>query len=383
MFGIDRRDKKRVAGDMINVTKTYLPKVDKYKAYVDRIFQSGWLTNNGEFVVQLQERLKEYLGVKNLILVSNGTLALQIAYKALELNGEVLTTPFSFVATTSSLIWEGLEPRFVDINENTFNMDYTKISPLISKKTSAIVPVHVFGNACNIEEIQKIAEMNNLKVVYDAAHAFGVKYKGKSVLSYGDISTLSFHSTKIFHAIEGGAIIVNNDDLYEKIKLMINFGISGPDRIDCLGINCKMNEFQAAMGLCVLDDMERIMGKRGKVYNYYRENLSDELQFQKQNEYSTQNYAYFPVVFDSEVTLFQVKEYLSKNKINTRRYFYPSLEQLPYIKRLQKMPISNDISKRILCLPMYDSIRIDELDKIISIVNMSRSEFGINQEVVI
>jgi dTDP-4-amino-4,6-dideoxygalactose transaminase len=353
---------------MINVTKTYLPSSEKYKKYVDQIFESGWLTNNGQFVQELQKRLKEYLGVKHVILVSNGTLALQLAYKALELKGEVVTTPFSFVATTSTIVWEGLKPTFVDIDPNTYCIDPKKIEQAITEKTRAIVPVHVFGNVCEVEEIQKIAERYDLRVIYDAAHAFGVNYKNKSVLNYGDVSTLSFHSTKIFHTIEGGAIIVNNDDLYERIKLMINFGISGPDVIECVGTNSKMNEFQAAMGLCILDDIEEIVLAREKVYNYYIENLKDMLQIQEFNRDCTRNYSYFPVVFKSEEVLLKVKNELSKNSINTRRYFYPSLESLPYIEDQQTMPISNDISKRILCLPMYDSLNHSELNKIISII---------------
>ena len=353
---------------MINVTKTYLPNISKYKEYVDEIFKSGWLTNNGQFLKKLQHRLENYLGVKNLILVSNGTLALQIAYRALELKGEVITTPFSFVATTSTLVWEKLTPKFVDIDEKTFNINYNKIRDMITDKTSAIVPVHVFGNACDVEKIDAIAKENNLKIIYDAAHAFDVKYKDKSVLSYGDISTISFHSTKVFHTIEGGAIIVNDDSLYEKIKLLINFGISGPDKVECLGINAKMNEFQAAMGLCILDDMDEIFKNRKRVSNYYKKHLQKELKLQEHNENSTENYAYFPVVFDSEETVLKVKDVLSRKDIYTRRYFYPSLDTLSYIDAAQSVPISNSISKRILCLPMYDSISNEELDNIINIV---------------
>lgn len=353
---------------MINVTKTYLPDVEKYKNYVDRIFQSGWLTNNGQYVRELQRRLEEYLGVKHLILVSNGTLALQIAYRALELKGDVLTTPFSFAATTSSLVWEGLNPRFVDIDSETFNIDHRKIESSITPETTAIVPVHVFGNPCEVEEIDKIAKEHDLKVIYDAAHAFDVRYKGESILNYGDISILSFHSTKVFHTIEGGAIVVNDDKLFEKIKLMINFGISGPDKIEILGTNSKMNEFQAAMGLCILDDMQKIFRDRSNVFKYYMSNIPKELLLQKHNESSTNNYAYFPVVFDNEETLLRVKDGLNKSDIYPRRYFYPSLDTLSYIKDRQVMPISNSISPRILCLPMYDSINTSEIDKIIDII---------------
>jgi len=236
---------------MINVTKTHLPDIDRYKAYIDRIYRSGWITNNGALVQELEEKLKEYLGVRNILLVSNGTLALQICYKALGLTGEAITTPFSFVATTSSLVWEGLSPVFVDISPETLNMDPDRIEEAIRPETSCIVPVHVFGNGCDVEKIGQIAKKHHLKVVYDAAHAFGVKYNGESILNYGDVSILSFHATKFFHTIEGGAIVTGDDELYEKAKHMINFGITGPESIVGLGINGKMNEFQAAMGLCI------------------------------------------------------------------------------------------------------------------------------------
>ena len=354
---------------MINVTKTYLPDVEKYKNYVEKIFKSGWLTNNGQFVQKLEKRLKEYLNVKNLVLVSNGTIALQIAYKALELSKEVITTPFTFAATVSSQVWEGLMPVFADIDEETFSIDYKKIEKLITDKREAIIPVHVFGNACNIDEIQKISHKNNLKVIYDAAHAFGVKYKNKSILSYGDISIISFHSTKLFHTIEGGALVINNDELYNKVKLMINFGISGPEKIDGIGINAKMNEFQAAMGLCVLDDIEEILEGRRRVHNFYIDNLSSKLEFQKYNEDCTRNYAYFPVVFETEKCLLKVIEELNKKNIFPRRYFYPSLDTLSYLNNSRFMTVSNNISTRILCLPIYNSLKNEELTEIVKIIN--------------
>ncbi|MCL5027888.1 MAG: DegT/DnrJ/EryC1/StrS family aminotransferase [Bacteroidetes bacterium] len=358
---------------MINVTKTYLPDKDKYKFYVDKIFDSGWLTNNGQLVQLLEKRLSEYLGVKNLILVANGTLALQVAYKLLNLKGDIVTTPFSFVATTSSMVWEGLNPVFSDINSNTFNVEETILENTITEKTSAIVPVHVFGNICNIEAIQKAANKYNLKVIYDAAHAFGVKYKNKSIANYGDVVTFSFHSTKIFHTIEGGAIIIKDDSLFDKAKLMINFGIPGYDKISELGINCKMNEFQAAMGLCVLDDIEMILRNREKVYKRYFEafNKNEKIKLQKLNTEATQNFSYFPIVFESEEILLKVVANLKLKEIYPRRYFYPSLESLPYIKKKFNMPVSTSISKRILCLPLYDSLKESEHDSIIKILNQS------------
>ncbi|HBN28622.1 MAG TPA: aminotransferase DegT, partial [Clostridiaceae bacterium] len=239
---------------MINVTKTYLPDRTKLDKYIDKIYSTAWVTNNGQLVKELTTRLEEYLGVQNLLLVTNGTLALQIAYKALGVNGQAITTPFSFVATTSSLVWEGIEPIFVDIDPETFCIDPSKIEEAITSETTAIVPVHVFGNACDVEKIENIAQKYGLKTIYDGAHSFGVKYNGESLLSYGDATILSFHATKLFHTIEGGAIIFKNKEDYERAKLMINFGIDGTDSVIELGINAKMNEFQAAMGLCVLDE---------------------------------------------------------------------------------------------------------------------------------
>ncbi len=354
---------------MINVTKTYLPDIGKYKSYVDEIFKSGFLTNNGQFVQKLEKRLEEYLNTRNLILVSNGTLALQVAYKALELRDEVITTPFTFAATVSSQVWEGLTPVFADINPETFCINYKKIENLITDKSKAIIPVHVFGNACDIDEIQKIASRNNLKVIYDGAHTFGVKYKNKSIFSYGDISILSFHSTKLFHTIEGGGLVIKDDELYKKVKLMINFGISGQEKIDNLGINAKMNEFQAAMGLCVLDDIDKILEGRKKVNNFYINKLSKELRLQNHNEDCTNNYAYFPVVFQTEKDLLRVVEELNKKDIFPRRYFYPSLDTLGYLIDSKYMQISNDISSRILCLPIYDSLEEYELEQIVEIIN--------------
>jgi dTDP-4-amino-4,6-dideoxygalactose transaminase len=355
---------------MINVTKTYLPELTKYEAYLERIFSLGLVTNNGPLVKELQNRLERYLGIKHILLVANGTIALQIAYKLLDIKGEAITTPFSFVATTSSQIWQGISPVFADINKDTFNIDYKKIEEKVTKNTSAIIPVHVFGNACDVEKIDEIAKIFNLKVIYDAAHAFGVNYKGNSVLNYGDISTLSFHATKIFHTIEGGALVINDDEIYDKAIRMINFGISNSGHITDIGINGKMNEFQAAMGLCVLDDIDKIFENRKKVYENYMSYLSKNVIRQDQNINSSLNYSYFPVVFKDEETLLKVKEVLASENIYARRYFYPSLNDLPYIKdKTHRTPNSEFVSSRILCLPMYDSLDLTVQKNIINIIN--------------
>lgn len=353
---------------MINVTKTYLPNKEKYKAYVNEIYENGWLTNNGPLVQRLEKRLAEYLGVKNIILVSNGTVALEIAYRTLDIEGFAITTPFSFVATTSSLVTNGVLPIFADIDEETLNLDPKNIEKLITPNTSAIVPVHVFGNACEVEEIEEIAKKHNLKVIYDAAHAFDVKYKNQSVLNYGDISTLSFHATKLFHTIEGGALIINDDNLAQKARYLINFGIENAESIPHLGTNAKMNEFEAAMGLCVLDDMEEIKQSRKIILERYRTELKGLVQIQEQNQNATENYSYFPVVFKDEDELLKVQKALNEKGINPRRYFYPSLDTLDYIEPKQMCKISRDISKRILCLPIYAGLTKEEQNIILDTI---------------
>ena len=353
---------------MINVTKTYLPDKEKYKKYIDEIYENCWVTNNGTLVQKLEKRLAEYLGVKNIVLVSNGTVALEIAYRTLGLKGFVITTPFSFVATTSSLVTNQLLPIFADIEKNTFNINPKKIEKLITLNTSAILSVHVFGNACNVEEINKIASKYNLRVIYDAAHAFDVKYKEQSILNYGDISTLSFHATKLFHTIEGGALIINDDELVQKARYLINFGIKNQEEIPHLGTNAKMNEFEAAMGLCVLDDMEKIKNKRKSLIENYKKELKGLVQFQEQNDHATENYSYFPILFKSEKELLKIQKALNSEQIFPRRYFHPSLDTLEYIEPKQECKISRDISKRILCLPVFVELSLKEQEKIIDII---------------
>ncbi|BCN92751.1 aminotransferase DegT [Thiomicrorhabdus immobilis] len=359
---------------MINVTKTYLPKQDRYMAYVSQIYQNGWVTNNGPLVQELEKRLAEFLGVKNIILVSNGTVALEIAYRTLDLKGFVITSPFSFVATTSSLVTNNLLPIFCDIDKKTFNLNPANIEKNITPNTSAIAPVHVFGNPCKVEEIDKIAKKHNLKVVYDAAHAFDVSFKGTNVLNYGDISTLSFHATKLFHTIEGGAIIINDDSLVEKARYLINFGIKDAENIPHLGTNAKMNEFEAAMGLCLLDDLEFIKEKREKITEYYLAELKGIVEFQQRNPSATDNHSYFPILLKTEKQLLKVQQALNSESIFPRRYFYPSLDTLEYIEPKQCMPVSRDISTRILCLPIYPDLEEDSLKRIVEIIKSCLNE---------
>ena len=353
---------------MTNVTKTYLPSKTKYIKYIDRIYKNNWITNNGELVKELEYRLAKYLGVKNLILVSNGTAALEIAYRVLDIEGFAITTPFSFVATTSSLVTNNIKPIFVDIDSYTYNINVNKIEENITKNTRAIVPVHVFGNPCEVEKIDSISKKYNLKVIYDAAHAFDVKYKNNSVLNYGDISTLSFHATKLFHTIEGGALIINDDSLVEKARYLINFGIQNSESIPELGINAKMNEFEAAMGLCILDEIEEIKLARKKIVNKYLAELEGIVVFQYIQVKSKVNNSYFPILLNSEEEMLNIQLALNKYNIFPRRYFYPSLDTLCYIEPKQYMPVSRDISKRILCLPCYPTLEEKVQDLVIKII---------------
>jgi len=353
---------------MINVTKTYLPDKEKYKKYIDEIYTNGWITNNGPMVKLLEKRLAKYLDVKNVVLVSNGTVALEIAYRVLGASGDVITTPFSFVATTSSIVANGMNPIFADIDSRSLNINSDDIKNKITKNTSAIVPVHVFGNSCEVEKIDEIAKQSNLKVIYDAAHAFGVKYKKNSVLNYGDISTLSFHATKTFHSIEGGALIINDDSLVEKARYLINFGIKNKEEIPELGTNAKMNEFEAAMGLCMLDEMQELNVKRKIAYEFYQKELNAIVKFQEQNNSSTKNYSYFPIILESEKQLKKIEEVLNKKEIFPRRYFYPSLDTLSYIHPQQLCEVSRNIASRILCLPMYSELKQKDQEIIIETI---------------
>ena len=352
----------------IFVTKPYLPSRVKYKKYIDGIYDRCQLTNHGVLVDELEKKLAKYLGVDDIILVANGTMALTIAYRALELKNEIITTPFSFVATTNSLIADKLTPVFSDIDSKTFNIDSSLITKNINEKTSAIVPVHAFGNACDIESLEDIGKKHNLKIIYDASHAFDVDFKGNNILNYGDISTLSLHATKLFHTIEGGAIIVNDKTLVKKVRRLIDFGYDKSGLIQNAGINAKMNEFEAAMGLCILDDINLIKENRKNIFDLYSKELSGHLGFQLWNRNSTKNYSYYPVLFKNEKQLLKTLKNLNENRIFPRRYFYPSLELLPYIKKNQNCENSQDVSKRILCLPLYNDLSLDDAERITKII---------------
>lgn len=294
--------------------------------------------------------------MKNLLCISSGTDALQFAYRLLQQDGkEVITTPFSFVSTTSAIVAERLTPIFADIDRETYNIDPSNIEELITDNTIAIAPCHVFGNSCDIDRIDRIAKKHNLKVIYDASHAFDVKYRGKHILNYGDISIISFHATKMFHTIEGAAIVIKDDELYEKAKIVRNYGIDAPDSVAMLGINAKINEVEAAMGLCMLDEEERISKERRASFNFYKRELKDYIQLQKRNPDATQSYSYFPVVFRDENEMKRVREELLKENIAARQYFKPSLDTLPFVKS-KVMKNSRDIASRILVIPMHSNV---------------------------
>ncbi|HUW14833.1 MAG TPA: DegT/DnrJ/EryC1/StrS family aminotransferase [Anaerolineae bacterium] len=353
---------------MINVTKTYLPPLEEYVQYLEGIWERNWVTNNGPLVQELEAKLKEYLGVKHLFFVSNGTMALQIAIKALGLQGEIITTPFSYVATTSSIVWEGCQPVFVDIDPVMLCLDPDLIEAAITPRTTAILAVHVYGHPCDVERIQAVAEGHGLKVIYDAAHAFGVRYKGRSLLVHGDIATLSFHATKLFHTVEGGALVTNDDELAQRIAYMRNFGHTGPEDFWGLGVNGKNSEFHAAMGLCVLPRVYELIAKRRTISALYDTALAGSLLARPKRRLGTlYNYAYYPVVFASEEELLTISLALKAHQIIPRRYFYPSLNRLPYINS-RLMQISEETAKRVLCLPLYHDLHETDVERISQLI---------------
>lgn len=350
---------------MIPVTKPFLPPQEAYSKYMDGIWQRNWLTNMGPLASELEMKLKEHLELNHLLFVTNGTVALQMAIKALDLTGEIITTPFSFVATTSSIVWEGCKPVFVDIEEDSLNIDTSKIEAAITKNTTAILATHVYGNPCDVLAIEKIAKEHHLKVIYDGAHAFGVQIEGKSIFEYGDISICSLHATKLYHSIEGGLIITKDADLLKKLAFIRNFGFNGPEAFAELGINGKNSEFHAAMGLVNLDYISVIHQKRKAITLRYDEKLKNlKARRPNWNTRSENNYAYYPLVFESESLMLRCMDYLKQNEIFTRRYFYPSLANtLPYLET-EDFEITDKVAKCILCLPLYPDLSREEVDLI-------------------
>lgn len=353
---------------VIPITKPFFPPIEEYQGFLSTIWEAQWLTNQGHYAEALEKEVASWLGVDKMHWVSNGTIALQMAIKALGLKGEIITTPFSYVATTSSIVWENCTPVFVDVDPLTFNLDPKKIEQEITPNTEGILATHVFGIPCDVEAIASIAAKHSIPVIYDAAHTFGVKYKGQSVFEFGDISATSFHATKLFHTVEGGGLFTQNPKISESFFYMRNFGHWGPERFYGLGTNGKNSELHAAMGLCNLKHIDSILKQR-KHQSLLYDTLLHPLNFQRpfignDVEY---NYIYYPILLDSETTLLRVVEVLKTNNIQPRRYFHPLLSTLPYVED-QNTPIAQDIANRVLCLPLYHTLLDEEIEFICEII---------------
>lgn len=347
---------------MIPVTKPFSPPIEEYKRHIDGIWERNWFTNNGPLVLELEKKLQQHLDLQHLLFLGNGTIAIQIALKALELKGEIITTPFSYVATTSSIVWENCVPVFADIDEQTLNISPKSIEACITDKTTAILATHVYGNPCDIDAIDALAKKHGLKVIYDAAHCFGTLYKGRSVFGFGDVSTTSFHATKLFHTIEGGAVFSTDEAVHARMSYMRNFGHNGPVTFAGLGINGKNSEFHAAMGLVNLNYIDQILEKRQLVHQWYDRLLQGkEVRKPAITAQSTFNYSYYPLVFPSEEILLKVIDKMQQEQIFPRRYFYPTLSSLNYVSNPYKTPIADDVSKRVICLPLFHTITEEEV----------------------
>jgi dTDP-4-amino-4,6-dideoxygalactose transaminase len=362
----------------IYVAQPSLPPLNEFVEYLENIWESKTLTNNGAYHKQFEKELSEYLGVKYISLFTNGTLALVTALQALRITGEVITTPFSFVATTHSLWWNKIKPVFVDIEPDTFNLNPQKIEAAITPQTTAIMPVHVYGNPCDVTRMKEIADIYGLRLIYDAAHAFGVKLNGESILNFGDLSILSFHATKVFTTFEGGAIISQDEATKKRIDYLKNFGFAGETTVVAPGINAKMNEFQAALGLLQLKYVDEAINKRKKIANEYREKLSkvEGIHFLNDINGVKHNYSYFPILVDEAkygISRDALYEKFKSKKINVRRYFYPLISQFPSYKGLESASPSNllvaeEITKEVLCLPIYPELKSEHVKKILGII---------------
>lgn len=362
--------------DKIFVTRSSMPTLEEFEEEIRDIWDTHWLTNMGSKHKRLESQLKEYLEVENISLMTNGHLSLELGIQAMNLTGEVITTPFTFASTTHAIVRNGLTPVFCDIDSDDFTIDVTKIESLITDKTSAIVPVHVYGNVCNVEEIERLAKKYDLKVIYDAAHTFGVKYKGKGIGTYGDASMFSFHATKVFNTIEGGAVCFKDEDIGKRLYKLKNFGIKNESVVDGVGSNAKMNEFQAAMGLCNLKHIDEEIAKRKKAVERYRENFKDVpgIRISPIQKDVESNYAYFPIIVDEKkfgVSRNDIYEELKKHDIYTRKYFYPLTNTFNCFNGrydVNTTPIALHISKRVLTLPLFADLTPDNIDIICQIV---------------
>ncbi len=354
-----------------------MPPLDEFIPYLSRIWESRWLTNAGQFHEQLESRLADYLGVEHLSLFSNGTIALIVALQSLRIAGEVITTPYSFVATAHSLLWNNIKPVFVDIDRETFNLDPEKIESAISGQTTAIMPVHCYGNPCDVEGIQNVADRYGLRVIYDAAHAFGIDYKGRSLLTHGDLSVLSFHATKVFNTFEGGAIVSNDQKTKQRIDHLKNFGFVDEVTVAAAGINGKMNEIQAAFGLLQLDYVDRSISERSRIDAHYRESLSgvEGVKLCARPRDATSNHSYFPILVDERYPISRDALYarMREHGVLARRYFYPLISDFPMYRGLPSaqrslLPVAADIADHVLCLPIYPDLSRQDQDAIISLI---------------
>lgn len=361
----------------IYVTQPYLPDLKEFYPYLEAIWESKNLTNGGVFHQQLEAELCNYLGVKHISLFSNGTIALIVALQALGISGEVITTPYSFVATTNSLVWNGISPVFVDIDPNSMNLDPSRIEAAITDKTKAILPVHCYGTPCDVEAIQRIAKKHQLSVIYDAAHAFGVNHQGQSLLNFGDLSILSFHATKVFNTFEGGAIISHAPEMKKRIDQLKNFGFVDEVTVVESGMNGKMSEVNAAFGLLQLRHMPEVIAKRKMVADFYNQKLSNikGITIPKGNFSSFSNHSYYPVLVDADfpVSRDELYEKLKESNIYSRRYFYPLISEFPMYKNLPSsnagnLPIASEIASQVLCLPIYPGLQEPEMVEIIEII---------------
>lgn len=363
----------------ILVTSPLMPPLEEFIPYLEKIWGSKWLTNNGEMHQQLEKELSEYLGVEHLALFSNGTLALITALQALKITGEVITTPYSFVATTHSLWWNGIKPVFVDIDPETFNIDPVKIEAAITPQTTAIMPVHVYGYPCNMKEIERIADTYGLKVIYDAAHAFGVQKEGNSVLDFGDLSILSFHATKAYSTIEGGAIICKDAKMKQRIDYLKNFGFADEVTVVAPGINAKMNEVQAAYGLLSLKHVDAAIAHRKQMTQLYREGLKEVkgITFMKDIEGVKHNYSYFPILVDEQIYGMNREELYQKMKdkdVFGRRYFYPLISEFSTYRGLlsanpANLPVAHKVANQVICLPMHHELDLEDINRVLSVIS--------------
>jgi dTDP-4-amino-4,6-dideoxygalactose transaminase len=367
---------------VIYVTQPFLPPLEEFNEYLKKIWQSKWLTNNGQFHQELEQKLCEYLGVKYISLFSNGTLALVTALQALKITGEVITTPYSFVATTHALWWNNIKPVFVDIEPNTFNIDPEKIEAAITPQTTAILPVHVYDNPCNVQRIKEIADAHGLKVIYDACHTFGVTIKGIPVLNFGDLSVMSFHATKVYNTFEGGAIVCHDEAIKKRIDNLKNFGFVNETTVVTPGINAKMNEVQAAMGLLQLKYIDCLIEKRKEIAEQYRNLLKniDGISYMEDMPDVKHCYSYFPIFINKEkygMTRDDAYEELKRNNVYGRRYFYPLISQFPTYSGLEsaqpgKMTVAEKVTEEVICLPIYPDLTADLVTLISNLISSFR-----------